>query len=109
MRRGGFSVVFKAVKKEDKQEYAIKCIKKKMVQGDDIKLLRREIQIMKCLDHPNILKLFDVFEDEDQFYLVMELYALFLVQPASSFEANSPKQRKRERTLRQDRSSRELF
>jgi len=71
--KGGFSVVYKAERIKDKKEFAIKCIKKKMVEGDDIKLLRREIQIMKKLNHPNILKLFEVFEDEEQFYLVMEL------------------------------------
>ena len=44
-----------------------------MVEGDDIKLLRREIKIMKKVDHNNILKLFEVYEDEDEFFLVMEL------------------------------------
>jgi len=70
--KGGFSVVYKATKKSG-GEYAVKCIKKKMVEGDDIKLLRREIQIMKKLSHPNILKLYEVYEDDEQFYLVMEL------------------------------------
>jgi len=44
-----------------------------MVEGDDIKLLRREIKIMKRVNHPNILKLFEVFEDDEEFFLVMEL------------------------------------
>jgi len=73
--KGGFSVVYRAEKKGSNppEEYAVKCIKKKMVEGDDIKLLRREIQIMKKLNHLNILKLYEVYEDEEQFYLVMEL------------------------------------
>jgi len=71
--KGGFSVVYQAERKKDGKEFAVKCIKKKMVEGDDIKLLRREIQIMKKLAHPNILKLYEVYEDDEQFYLVMEL------------------------------------
>jgi serine/threonine protein kinase len=67
-------VVYKATRKSPPGEFAVKCIKKKMVEGDDIKLLRREIQIMKKLKHPNILKLYEVYEDDEQFYLVMELY-----------------------------------
>lgn len=44
-----------------------------MVEGDDIILLKREISIMKKIDHSNILKLYEVYEEEDDFYLVMEL------------------------------------
>lgn len=60
--RGGFSVVVEGAKKGTSERFAIKCIKKANVEKDDIKLLRREIQIMKQVDHPNILKLFEVFE-----------------------------------------------
>lgn len=34
---------------------------------------RHEISILKKLDHPNIIKLFEVFEDKDRYYLVTEL------------------------------------
>jgi len=71
--KGGFSIVYQAERKKDHKEFAVKCIKKDMVEGEDIKLLRREVQIMKKLDHPNILKLFEVYEDDKQFFLVMEL------------------------------------
>jgi len=71
--RGGFSIVYHAERKKTAEEFAVKKIEKKKVEGDDIKLLRREIQIMKQLDHPNILKLYEVYEDEESFYLVMEL------------------------------------
>jgi len=71
--KGGFSIVYQAERKKDGKEFAVKCIKKDMVEGDDIKLLRREVQIMRKLDHPNILKLFEVYEDDKQFFLVMEL------------------------------------
>jgi len=71
--KGGFSIVYHADKKKGGEEFAVKKIEKKKVEGDDIKLLRREIQIMKKLNHANILKLFEVYEDDDSFYLVMEL------------------------------------
>ncbi len=35
--------------------------------------LRYEIDILKNLTHPNILRLFEVFEDKKQIYLVTEL------------------------------------
>lgn len=34
---------------------------------------RTEIKILQNLDHPNIIKLFEFFEDEDCIYLIMEV------------------------------------
>jgi len=36
-------------------------------------LLRREVHNLKTLDHPHILKLFEVYESKNEFFLVMEL------------------------------------
>jgi len=71
--RGGFSVVLEGTQKKTGEKFAVKCIKKTMVAGEDIKLLLREVQIMKKVDHPNVLKLYEVFEDDESFFLVMEL------------------------------------
>jgi len=46
---------------------------KKNVVSEDINLLRREIEIMQKVDHPGVLKCFDVFEDDDRVYIIMEL------------------------------------
>lgn len=35
--------------------------------------LKYEIDILKNLDHPNIVRLFEVFEDKNYIYLVTEL------------------------------------
>ena len=39
----------------------------------DIKYFETEIKILSLLDHPNIVRLFEVFEDDKNFYLIMEL------------------------------------
>jgi serine/threonine protein kinase len=40
---------------------------------EDQMALQNEIEILKQVDHPNIVKLYDIFEDDDNYYLVMEL------------------------------------
>jgi calcium-dependent protein kinase len=42
--------------------FAIKTIRKAKVTR--LEVLRREIEILKTMDHPNIIKLVDVYEDE---------------------------------------------
>jgi len=44
----------------------------KMKLKDGGKMLRRESEILMSLDHPNIVKLYDVYEDSRYFHLVME-------------------------------------
>lgn len=71
--RGAFSIVKRAVHKKSGEEVAIKFIEKKFVDKQDLMLLAREIDIMKKVDHANVLKLREVFETEDTIALVMEL------------------------------------
>ena len=40
---------------------------------EDRAALQNEIDILKQVDHPNIVKLHDIYEDEKHFFLVMEL------------------------------------
>lgn len=72
--RGGFSIVLAGTNKETGQKVAIKCIQLSMQSDDDATTaLKREIHIMRKVNHPNILKLYDVFlENDDNFCLVME-------------------------------------
>jgi len=49
-----------------------RLLKKKALK-DDIKLLKREIEIMRKVSHKNILTLHEIFEDDDKVYIVMEL------------------------------------
>ena len=33
---------------------------------------RREIEVLKMCQHPNIIKLIDIFENSDYYYIVLE-------------------------------------
>ena len=69
--RGAFSIVREGVHKETGRRVAIKAIKTRFIKN---KLLIREIDIMKKVgNHPNILKLYEVYETKNYLYLVLEL------------------------------------
>uniref|UniRef100_A0A674DLR9 MAP/microtubule affinity-regulating kinase 3 n=1 Tax=Salmo trutta TaxID=8032 RepID=A0A674DLR9_SALTR len=54
------------------REVAIKIIDKTQLNPNSLQKLFREVRIMKLLNHPNIVKLFEVIETERTLYLVME-------------------------------------
>jgi len=69
--KGAFSVVREGISKATGKKVAIKSIRTKLIKT---KLLMREIEIMKKVgNHPNILKLYEVFESKNYLYLVLEL------------------------------------
>jgi calcium-dependent protein kinase len=68
---GFFSKVVQAFKKLDNKAYAIKIINKKKVSNKKYEFLN-EIRILQKLDHPNIIKLYEVYENTENYYLVME-------------------------------------
>ena len=68
---GAFSRCLQVKNKTTGNLYACKELqKKKMV---DLEGFKYEINILIKMDHPNIIKLYEVYENEDFFYLVMEL------------------------------------
>ncbi|KAL8274699.1 hypothetical protein Esti_001414 [Eimeria stiedai] len=69
--KGSYGQVVKARDLKTGTTRAIKVVYKPRIEN--VTRLKREILIMKRLDHPNIIKLFEVYEDEKNLYLVMEL------------------------------------
>mmetsp|Transcript_38118 Transcript_38118/g.89334 ORF Transcript_38118/g.89334 Transcript_38118/m.89334 type:complete len:683 (-) Transcript_38118:116-2164(-) len=70
--KGSFGTVHKGKVKATKAIRAIKTISKERMK-EKIALLKEEITIMKMVDHPNIIRLNEVFEDMVNMYIVMEL------------------------------------
>mmetsp|Transcript_41600 Transcript_41600/g.75428 ORF Transcript_41600/g.75428 Transcript_41600/m.75428 type:complete len:511 (-) Transcript_41600:78-1610(-) len=68
---GAFAYVVKATVKKTGLVRAVKVNSKAHLK--DIAKFKQEIDLMKSLDHPNILNLFEAFEDKRNIYLVMEL------------------------------------
>ena len=48
-------------------------VERNTLTREDIKALETEIEILKQVDHPNVVKLIDVFEDERHYCIVMEM------------------------------------
>eukprot|EP00439_Symbiodinium_sp_Y106_P000090 s2157_g1.t1 len=67
---GGFAKVCRAQEKLTGVDRALKIIVKSRVPKYD--RLEREIKTMFSMDHPNIIKVFEYFEDSKQIYLIME-------------------------------------
>ena len=70
---GSFGKVRLFVERECKSfKYAIKTIKKDIFNPYNIQCIKREIDILRSLDHPNIVKYFETYEDENYLHIVME-------------------------------------
>merc|ERR1712061_351197 len=72
--KGAFGVVTKAELIATKAVRAVKTILKKKTKHSQ-ELLKREIRVMKKVDHPNLVMLYEIFEDENNIYLVLEMCA----------------------------------
>ena len=68
---GAFATVKKAIERSSGITFAAKIISKKKALGG-LDGVARELQILKKLNHPGIVKLKAFYEDDDNYYLVME-------------------------------------
>lgn len=71
--KGKYGLVKMATHKKTGLGCAVKIIKKKELSIKDLELLKREIEVLKVCQHPNIIKFYDVFENQDSIYIVMEV------------------------------------
>jgi len=61
------------VQKQTKREAAIKIISKKALTVPEYEQVHTEIEILKICNHPNIIKLYDILENQDYIYIITEV------------------------------------
>lgn len=70
---GYYGTVKVGVPKNDtRKKYAIKSIDKERLSDNKISQLSREIETLTAVDHPNIIKYYETYDDDKYFHIVME-------------------------------------
>ncbi len=70
---GGMAIVYKAHDTLLNRKVAVKVLRQQYTNDDDfIRRFRREAQAAASLSHPNIVSIYDVGQDDDVYYIVME-------------------------------------
>lgn len=81
---GNFASVRLGIKRATGEKVAVKIVDKKKFRlepGLRPEQLQDEVAILRKLQHPNIVAVYDVYDTEDNMYLVMELCVARFVLP----------------------------
>ena len=71
---GSYGRVVAAVHRGSRERRAIKIINKLAIKSEEVRQkIMTEVEIQRKLDHPNIVKVYEFYEDDFNLYLVMEL------------------------------------
>ena len=70
--KGTFAEVRVAEHRIAKTKVAVKIIKKAKMTEKQIERTRNEIETLKLCQHPNIMRLYEIYENADHLYLVLE-------------------------------------
>ena len=71
MGEGGFGKVYEVENKKTLEHFACKKLSK--ININNLDKLKNEISILSQADHPNIIKIFEVYESNRSLYIIMEL------------------------------------
>jgi calcium-dependent protein kinase len=69
---GAYGKVYLVTHRTTNLVRAMKSLKKSAVTKDDESQLFFEVSILKDLDHPNIARLYELYQDENNYYLISE-------------------------------------
>ncbi len=67
--KGKFGLVRLGIDKNTQRKVAIKIMNKKEMNNQDLELVKTEIEILKVCQQPNIIRLYDVYENLDYIYI----------------------------------------
>lgn len=71
--KGSFGTVKEAIHLPTGETLAIKILKKSDIKNnEDLLRIKREISILRKLDHVNIVKLYDILETNKYYFLLLE-------------------------------------
>ena len=71
--KGAFGYVYNARSLyDDDTLFAIKHLNIRNMTPRKVNEISMEVQILNSLDHPNIVKYYEIYEDKDSLYIVME-------------------------------------
>ena len=70
---GRFAHVFRGVHKQSQRIVAVKILEKENLSSQEMDMIQNEIEILKICQHPHILKLYDVIENDEKLYIITEL------------------------------------
>jgi len=71
---GSYGMVYKVKLKGTNEIRALKVIQRHILNEElSLNEIENEVKILKRIDHPNVVKVFETFNDEDNFYITYEL------------------------------------
>ncbi|KAJ8658852.1 hypothetical protein O0I10_005580 [Lichtheimia ornata] len=70
---GAFSNVYKAFDLDTKREVAVKAVRKLELNQAQRASVLKEVQLMRTIDHPSIIKLYGFIETKEHYFLILEL------------------------------------
>ena len=67
---GGSGVVLEGLEHSTGARYAVKILREEL--GIDGERLKREFRTLSALSHPNVVRFFELFEEDNRLHLTME-------------------------------------
>lgn len=70
---GPLMIIYIAKNRETGHTVAVKCILRESLSHAYKDLIHEEVRVLCMLDHPNVIKCLDFYEEPDRFFMVMEI------------------------------------